>query len=226
MLFGIWKRLRWSAWRRILLERRICGFRAAPLSYCSDSCDFGEYVFLGRKVTLNDVRIGRFSYINGGEVRGCSIGNFCSIGQDVKIGGFGAHPRNISTHPSFFGANPPMAMSFHKLPKFKDFRPVSIGHDVWIGDRTLILDGTAIGTGAIVGAGAVVTRDVPPYAIVAGVPARRIGWRLPERYHEPLLLSCWWNWDIKLLEKMGPWIASDDIDAFINETNGLSMRPK
>lgn len=119
-----------------------------------------------------------------------------------------------------------MAISFHVVPSFLDFRPVSIGHDVWIGDRALILDGVTIGTGAIVGAGAIVTRDVAPYEVVVGVPARSVGRRLPERYIEPLLQSRWWTFDIELLQRMGALIASDDFDAFLSEIRRSSTATK
>jgi acetyltransferase-like isoleucine patch superfamily enzyme len=154
--------------------------------------------------------------VSGG-ARNCSIGAFCSIGQEVKIGGFGTHPRHVSTHPSFYSTAPPTGKSFHVVLGFQDFRPVTIGHDVWIGDRVSVLDGVTVGTGAIVGTGAVVTRDVAPYDIVAGVPARTIRQRLPEPYIRPILESCWWDWDIERLQRLGHIIGSDDFAAFLTE---------
>ena len=70
-----------------------------------------------------------------------------------------------------------------------------MGHDVWVGHGAIILPGRTIGTGAIVAAGAVVTRDVPPYAIVGGVPAQVIKWRFPEDVAERLVALSWWDWE-------------------------------
>jgi len=78
-------------------------------------------------------------------------------------------------------------MSRHRL---------TIGHDVWIGARAIIMGGVHVGTGAIIGAGAIVTRDVPPHAVVVGVPARVIGQRLAPELSEAALASHWWDWDL------------------------------
>ena len=80
-------------------------------------------------------------------------------------------------------------------------RPVTIGNDVWIGNRVPILRGVHVGDGAVLAAGAVVTRDVPPYAIVGGVPARLIRWRFPEPVREALVRSQWWTWPDELIRE-------------------------
>ena len=97
---------------------------------------------------------------------------------------------------------------------FEEYAKISIGHDVWIGARAIILDGVNVGHGAIIAANSVVTKDVSPYAIVAGVPAKMIKYRFSEDKIEQLLTSSWWNWsleDIKLKLKESNKLQNDFI---------------
>lgn len=130
------------------------------------------------------------------------IGRYCSIGNNVKIV-LGNHPtRNfVSTHPIFFRSifNDVTYNSNHYFEEFSytDVKKkwcCEIGNDVWIGDSVLILNGVTIGDGAIIAAGSVVIRDVPPYAIVAGVPAKVIKYRFNKDQILKLLDIKWWNW--------------------------------
>ncbi len=99
--------------------------------------------------------------------------------------GLGRHPTShVSTHPSFYSVSQPLSKTFSKYDTFNCFERTSIGHDVWIGESALVVDGVKISTGAIIAAGAVVTKDVPAYAIVAGVPARVIKYRFSEETRE------------------------------------------
>ena len=141
--------------------------------------------------------MGEFSYISPGcrAVNPKSkIGKYCSIGTDVQIG-VSRHPTNfLSTSPVFY---------FSRLFEFPSdgvdglperlIDPVDIGNDVWVGYGALIMDGVKIGDGAIVAAGAVVTKDVPPYAIVGGVPAKIIRYRFDSETIRELLETRWWD---------------------------------
>lgn len=117
------------------------------------------------------------------------IGNFCSIARDVSVHGFGHDPSRISTH--YIGRN---VLGCPIREETVSAGPVRIGHDVWIGAGVHIVSGVDIGTGAIIGAGSVVTRDIPPYAIAVGVPAKPVRFRFDEETIAALLASEWWSW--------------------------------
>jgi len=166
-------------------------------------CNSSDTIFVGECYT------GIFTYINGGTVRNASIGRYCSIGQDVLICP-GNHPTDIvSTHPFAYQPDGPGAGTHHR-PEYlaitaapereTDEREgrVTIGNDVWIGARVTILAGVTVGDGAVIAAHSVVTRDVAPYTIVAGVPARFLRQRLPDIY-ERLHATRWWDYDLSTL---------------------------
>lgn len=179
------------------------------------NCDIGEFCDIGSS-NLDDVVIGDYSYINSGKVFKARIGKFCSIGQNVKIGGFAFHPLNISTHPSFFHSSPQIGISFHKDNSHEDYKIVEIGHDVWIGDNVSILDGSKIGTGSILGAGTIVAKDIPPYSIVVGSPGRVIRNRFSDDEIAALLEKEWWNLPFSKLSEHGRLIGSNDVWKFVN----------
>ena len=147
-----------------------------------------------------DSSIGRYSYLGYDcEFVNCEVGSFCSIAGSVIVGG-AQHPLDwVSTSPVFYDIAGGTGKHLGNLPAPKTKR-TKIGNDVWIGHRAIIMAGVTIGNGAVVGAGAVVTKDVPPYAIVAGVPANIIRYRFDEETISDLINSQWWNLAIKDIE--------------------------
>lgn len=143
------------------------------------------------------IRVGKYSYgyepLCGPKTTLAAIGAFCSIAANVGVS-YGDHPLHLtSTSPAFYLGN------FGLIDKtWFDVTPyqkkIIIDHDVWIGRDVTLLTGVHIGVGAVVAAGAVVTRDVPPYAVVGGVPARILKYRFEEKTRERLLASSWWLW--------------------------------
>ena len=152
--------------------------------------------------TFPDVQIGAYTYVNGGMLRERTrIGRFCSIAYGVSIGMSSHAIHHVSTHPfSTQAAYDPSHTSPYKGAAIRNWRePTELGHDVWVAQNVVIGQGCKVGTGAVLAAGAIVFRDVPPYAIVGGVPARLIRYRFPEDVRAELLASEWWNYPIEVL---------------------------
>jgi acetyltransferase-like isoleucine patch superfamily enzyme len=165
------------------------------------ACTFGRYNTLYDDVALDTVVLGDLSYVSrGARVWNATIGRFCCIGPEALVG-LGRHPTRefVSSHPAFYSTRAQAQLTFVREQKFEEFRPVTIGHDVWIGARAIVLDGATIGDGAIVGAGAVVTGDVPPYAVVSGVPAKVVRYRFDEATIAAIQASRWWDLGLDVL---------------------------
>lgn len=156
---------------------------------------------------------GPFSYSFSLLPENTSVGSYCSIAANVRVMG-PQHPTHYTSTSEllyrpqglFARSLPAMnATEWQPLPaNARSDAPVIIRHDVWIGQDCLLKQGIKIGTGAIIGAGAVVTKDVAPYAIMGGVPARFIRWRFPQPLAQRLLASQWWRYAIPLLPHL-PW---------------------
>jgi acetyltransferase-like isoleucine patch superfamily enzyme len=142
------------------------------------------------------------------------IGRFTSIASGVVIGG-ARHPMQwLSMSPVFYEGRDSIKKKFFEHKRDKD--PITvIGHDVWIGRAAIILSGVQVGNGAVVGAGAVVTKNVPPYAVVAGNPARLIRYRFTAELIASMEQMKWWNRDDETLEKLA--IHVRDPQKFIAE---------
>ena len=170
----------------------------------SAACNLKSHVSIGAFTVLTSSR-------SEGYIGNVDVGRYCSIAYGVNIGMF-EHPVNwLSTSTRQYlpglvrGSRPVHLRSFDPSPR------TVIGNDVWIGVGSTLIDGVKIGDGAIIAAGAVVTKDVPPYAIVGGVPAKIIRYRFDEETIRELLNLKWWEYDMADLGE----IEWNDIDKAI-----------
>lgn len=223
----------------LLIYRTIKDFILFYVSYIKNKINyrgnlrFNSSVRIGQDSTFEGANtIGDNTYFSGSMGYGtylcqnCSItgniGRFCSVAQDVK-NSLGAHPITspyVSTSPMFFSLRKQTGKTFAKKQLFDELKdPIEIGHDCWIGQGVFIVGGVKIGTGAVVLAGAVVTKDVPPYSIVGGVPAKVVKYRYDEETINFLLKSEWWNKPIEWLEANYELFSNiDEFKRVINET--------
>ncbi|WP_176597183.1 MULTISPECIES: CatB-related O-acetyltransferase [Sphingobium] len=181
----------------------------ALISSFSPPCEFESPVkvdgFLG-KTTL-----GAFTYIQKGSFFiDTDVGRFCSIAMNVSTGA-GEHPVDwLSSHPFVNDPNDVAAGLSNCYPEYREWltgaptrvtnrggERVTIGNDVWIGEGAFVRRGVTIGTGAIVAAHAVVTKDVAPFSIVGGNPAKHIRYRIAEGLIDEVLQSQWWEFDLR-----------------------------
>lgn len=163
------------------------------LSCWDTNSSFTRFTRLGRFTKLKNTKIDRYSRIDKHSIlANVTVGRFCSIAANARIG-LGRHPLNyLSTHSIFYKKNS-LKNDWVSPINFSPL-PVVIGHDVWIGINCIIVDGVKIGNGAVIGAGAVVTKDIPPYAIAVGVPARVVKYRFTPDVIDRLQDIKWWNW--------------------------------
>jgi acetyltransferase-like isoleucine patch superfamily enzyme len=178
-----------------------------------------ESTFLSQQSSYAAYRIGEWSYgdprvMSWSEGATLEIGRFCSLASGVTIMLGGEHRVDwVTTYP--FNVLFAEAQGFSGHPRTKG--DVIIGHDVWIGAEAFILSGVRIGHGAVVAARSVVTKDIAPYSIVAGNPARHIRNRFTQPVVDALLRIEWWNWPISKVMEALPLLLSPDIDGFIEK---------
>ncbi|MGJ1514920.1 CatB-related O-acetyltransferase [Sphingobacterium siyangense] len=190
---------------------------------------FGGRNSINSKTNVYNSSIGFGTYLGKNvELNNAIVGKYCSIASGVKILPY-THPSKIfvSTHPAFFSLLKQAGFTYVNKQRFKETVHIEkderifieIGNDVWIGEDAKLMGGIKVGDGAIIGAGALVTKDVPPYAIMVGVPARKIKSRFNDDDINFLKHLRWWDKD-------EDWIKNnielfDNIEAFIDKVNKI-----
>lgn len=188
-------------------------------------CQLGRYAAIGERVVLREVTVGDFSYFERhAEAIYTTIGKFCSIASNTRLNAL-EHPiERVTGHKLTYRPNE----YFRYLGVDQAFRarrrgkPVTIGHDVWIGHGAVVMPGIRIGNGAVVGANSVVTRDVAPYEIVAGTPARRLRMRFPAAVVRRLEALQWWDWPREKLFEAIPEMQTLEIGTFLDRWEGVA----
>ncbi|WP_372619046.1 DapH/DapD/GlmU-related protein [Falsiroseomonas sp.] len=168
----------------------------------------GIYTEVGARTTLAEVEFGDYSYVvQDSQIIYATIGKFCSIASHTRINP-GNHPldRVAMSHFTYRASAYGLGMDEAGFFDWRREHRVTLGHDVWLGHGAIVLPGVTIGTGAVIGAGAVVTKDVPPFAVTVGNPARVLRFRFEEEVRQSLLRIAWWDWPRDALAE-----ALDDI---------------
>jgi len=195
-----------------------------PSSHIRKS-QIGGWTAIGPNCSISESTFGDYSYLAGNvSMVWTDVGKFASIAAQTRINP-GNHPTwRVTQHHSTYrriqyGFDTVEDAEFFQWRK--DHR-CTIGHDVWIGHGVTVIAGKSVGTGAVVGSGAVVTKDIPPYAIAVGVPARVVKFRFPPDVVEKLMATQWWDWDrATLVERFKDLL---DLETFL-EKYGQSPVP-
>ena len=185
----------------------------SKLAFVSSTNSLANSVSIYRGVKIKGSHVGSYSYIGPyTDVENVVIGRFCSIADHCRIGLANHTLDLLSTSPVFTLENNAVKTKWvENNVNIESSKIVTIGNDVWIGSHALILGRVKIGDGAVIGAGAVVTKNVPPYAVVGGVPARIIKYRFSQEIIDKLLEIKWWNLPENILKENIGLFQTDNI---------------
>ena len=188
----------------------------------------GRYTEIGERCQISDTTVGDYSYlIRDCEVWATSIGKFANVASHVRINATN-HPTWRATLHHFTYRAADYFEDAENEAEFFDWRrehACSVGHDTWIGHGATILPGVSVGDGAVIGSGAVVTKDVAPYMIVAGVPAKPIRERFPAPIVERMLKLAWWDWPHEMLRSSLEDFRALSAEDFLGKYEGAELSP-
>ena len=188
-----------------------------PTAYVKE-CILGSWTEIGARSRYNETTFGDYSYDDGDVIiTYTEIGKFCSIASHVRINPVNHPKERVTQHHCTY-----RRVQYHfgneddkGLFDWRRDQKCTIGHDVWVGHGAIIMPGVKIGTGTIIGSGAVVTKDINPYEITVGVPAKVIKKRFDDDTINKLLKIEWWNWDRNIIEERFNDLY--DIDIFLEK---------
>ena len=198
-----------KGWFKHLTNNKISNF-----AFVSSTSKISTKASIYRFVKIKNSVVGDYSYIGPScDITNTSIGKFCSIADNCRIGTASHTVNNISSSPIFTLRNNATKTTWtdKSIQQNNEVKRVNIGNDVWIATHVIIKGGITIGDGAIIGAGAVVVKDVPPYSIVGGIPAKVIKYRFSEDIIKKLEEIKWWNISDENIKKIIEFFQSEDI---------------
>ncbi|HZC54821.1 MAG TPA: chloramphenicol acetyltransferase [Xanthobacteraceae bacterium] len=192
-------------------------------------CTLGRYTEVGARTILLEVEMADYSYIvNDGNVAYAKIGKFCSIAAMTRINP-GNHPMHRASQAhftyrasSYFSGEADDADFF----EWRRAHRVVVGNDVWIGHGAVVLSGRTVGDGAVIAAGSIVTKNVAPYAIVAGNPARPIRQRFPSQIAVRMMRLAWWHWSHERLRLALPDFRRLSAEEFLDRYEAAQSSPE
>lgn len=189
-------------------------------AFWDEKSELSSKVYLAQGVNLGNTSLGDYTRIRQfSTLHHVDVGKYCSISRNVRIG-LGRHPLNlISTNSIFYSQNKTAIRSdwINKI-NFEEHKPTKIGNDVWIGEFVTVIGGVNIGDGAVIATKSVVTKDVPPYAIVGGIPAKVLKYRFDEETIAALLQIKWWDLpDDEITKKIEAFTETNLNEDLLNE---------